>query len=131
MAPIRIGFLGLSHTSWARHFHLPYIKSSSDYEIVAICNSYIESSQNAIKLFSLPETKAYGDPGELAKDPNVDLVVRSTRVDKYLAIAGPSLKAGKDIVDWLLGTSLSDAREFPHLKNEGGVKQAIVSLRSR
>ncbi|CZR60523.1 uncharacterized protein PAC_10419 [Phialocephala subalpina] len=65
--------------------------------------------------------KAYGDPGNLAKGPNVDLVICSTRVSKHLATVGPSLKAGKDvIVEWPLGKSLPDAKELLRLKKEGG-----------
>jgi predicted dehydrogenase len=63
MAPIRVGFLGLSKSGWAPGAHLPYLQESLDYEIVAICNSSVESSKEAIKLYSLPATtKAYGDP---------------------------------------------------------------------
>jgi len=152
MAPIRVGFLGLSKSGWAPGAHLPYLRDSDKYEIVAICNSSVESSQEAIRLYSLPfSTKAYGDPEgsfpsfssnehvingrhmtELAKDPNIDLVVCSVRVDRYLATIGPSLKAGKDVyVEWPLGKSLSDAKEILRLKNEGGVKNAVVGLQAR
>jgi len=133
MAPIRVGFIGLSKTGWAPGAHLPYLKESDKYEIVAICNSSVESSQEAIKTYSLPaSTKAYGNPEDLAKDPNVDLVVCSVRVDRHLATTGPSLKAGKDVyVEWPLGKSLADAKELLRLKNEGGVKTAVVGLQAR
>jgi predicted dehydrogenase len=64
MAPIKVGFIGLGATSgWARGAHLPYLKESGKYEIIAICNSSVESSEAAIKLYGLsPSTKAYGDP---------------------------------------------------------------------
>jgi predicted dehydrogenase len=63
MAPIRIAFIGLSKVGWAPNAHLPYILASPDYEIVAICNSSIESSKEAIKLYKLAASvKAYGDP---------------------------------------------------------------------
>jgi hypothetical protein len=63
MAPIRVGFLGLSKGGWARGAHLPYLEKSENYQIVAICNSSVESSRDAIKLYNLPEgTRAYGDP---------------------------------------------------------------------
>jgi len=69
---------------------------------------------------------------ELAKDPNVELVVCSVRVDHHLATVGPSLKAGKDVyVEWPLGKSLSDAKELLRLKNEGKVKHAVVGLQAR
>lgn len=69
---------------------------------------------------------------ELAKDPNIDLVVCSVRVDRHLATISPSLKAGKDVyVEWPLGKSLAEAKELLRLKNEGGVKKAVVGLQAR
>ena len=64
MALIKVGFVGLSATSgWARGAHLPYLKESGKYEIVAICNSSVESSEAAIKQYRLsPSTKVYGNP---------------------------------------------------------------------
>jgi predicted dehydrogenase len=79
MAPIRVGFLGLSKAGWARGAHLPYLKASPDYEIVAICNSSVESSKDAIKLYSLPETtKAYGDPEGTCHAPLHHMIVHQT-----------------------------------------------------
>lgn len=150
MAPIRVGFLGLSKAGWARGAHLPFLKSSEKYQIVAICNSSVKSSKEAIKLYDLPaETKAYGDPEgkspsarccghvnnakkDLAKDPNIDLVVCSVRVDRHLPTISPSLKAGKDVyVEWPLGKDLAEAEELLRLKNEGKVKHATVGLQAR
>jgi predicted dehydrogenase len=69
---------------------------------------------------------------ELAKDPEIDLVVCSVRVDRHLATIRPSLKAGKDVyVEWPLGKSLAEAKELLKLKNEGGVKKAVVGLQAR
>jgi predicted dehydrogenase len=69
---------------------------------------------------------------ELAKDPEIDLVVCSVRVDRHLATISPSLKAGKDVyVEWPLGKSLAEAKELLKLKNEGGVKKAVVGLQAR
>lgn len=67
MAPIKVGFLGLSTSGWARTAHLPMLKESDKYQIVAICNSSVESSQAAVKQYELPaETKTYGDPEGMA-----------------------------------------------------------------
>jgi hypothetical protein len=63
MAPIRVGFIGLSSSGWAKGAHFPFLKESDKYEIVAICNSSVESAREAIKSYELPSTtKAYGDP---------------------------------------------------------------------
>ncbi|KAH8674623.1 oxidoreductase [Tricladium varicosporioides] len=133
MAPTKVGFLGLSTVGWARGAHLPYLQASSDYEIVAVCNSSIESAQHAIKLYELPEsTKAYGSPEDLAEDSEVELVVCSVRVDRHLPTIKPSLLAGKDVyVEWPLGKNLAEAKELVKLKNEGGVKSVAVGLQAR
>lgn len=69
---------------------------------------------------------------DLAKDPNVDLVVCSVRVDRHFATIAPSLRAGKDVyVEWPLGKNLSEAQELLKLKNEGKVKVATVGLQAR
>ena len=63
MAPIKVGFIGLGATGWARGAHLPYLRDGKEYEIVAICNTSVKSAEEAIKLYGLPEsTKAYGSP---------------------------------------------------------------------
>ncbi|KIL84963.1 nad-binding rossmann fold oxidoreductase family protein [Fusarium avenaceum] len=133
MAPIRVGFIGLSKSGWAPLAHFPYLNASEDYQIVAICNSTIESSKEAVKLYNLPaETRTYGDPEDLAKDKEVDLVVCCVRADRHFPTIAPSLKAGKDVyVEWPLAKSLPEAKEFLRLKNEGGVKKAMVGLQAR
>ena len=63
MAPIRIGFIGLSKSGWATRAHHPYLKNTDKYQIVAIQNSSVESAKESIKFHGLPETtKAYGNP---------------------------------------------------------------------
>jgi predicted dehydrogenase len=112
--------------------HLPYLIQSPHYEITALCNSSVKSAEAAIKRHSLPSsTKAYGSPEELAKDPNVDLVVCSVRVDRHYALTMPALKAGKAaFVEWPLGSNLQQAEEMlAAAKNSGS--QTIVSLQSR
>ena len=76
MAPIRVGIIGLSQnaqTSWAGRAHFPYLTGSDGkYEIKALLNSSKESAQQAINNYNLPSTtKAYGDPQDLANDPDV------------------------------------------------------------
>lgn len=86
MTPIRLAFIGLSKVGWAPKAHLPYILSSPDYEIVAICNSSIESAKEAIQLYKLPgSVKAYGDPEGLSF-PSFHLLHLSGAAITYLLI---------------------------------------------
>ncbi|KAJ3490343.1 hypothetical protein NLG97_g5794 [Lecanicillium saksenae] len=120
MAPIRTAIIGLSGnavTSWASNAHLPYLLSErgrSKYQIVALLNSTVESAQNSIKIFSLPpETKAYGNPEDLAQDPDVDLVVCATRVDAHYKSTLPSVRAGKRaFIEWPLAQDAKHAQEL-------------------
>lgn len=137
MAPIRVGILGLSAsgtsgTSWGERAHLDYLKKSPKYEVVALCNSSVESSERAVKSFGLPaSTKAYGDPEDLANDPNVDLVVSSTRVDKHAETVLASLKKGKDVFcEWPLARNLVEAEELLAVAKKSG-SRTMVGLQGR
>ena len=140
MAPIRVGFIGLSSNksdsiapgSWANLAHLPHLLSSPDYEIVALANSSKEAAQKAIKAYNLPATtKAYGSPEEIANDPDVDLIVISVVVMKHYQLAKPALLAKKNVfVEWPLGTNLAESEELAALAKENGVR-TIVGLQAR
>lgn len=141
MAPIRTAIIGLSTnaiTNWAAAAHLPYLLSpagKSKFEIVALCNSTIESAKAAIKAFNLaPSTKAYGSPDEVARDPDVQFVVVCTRVDKHYDTAYPSVKAGKDVyVEWPLAENEARAGELAELARKKSGKTVVglqVSLTS-
>ncbi|TEA12987.1 Galactose/lactose metabolism regulatory protein GAL80 [Colletotrichum sidae] len=138
MAPIRIGIVGLSSsatTAWASRAHLPYLLSPNgvaNYKITALCNSSVAAANAAIKTYDLPpDTKAYGDPADLAADPDVDLVVVSTRVDQHYDTALPSVKAGKDVyVEWPLAQDAAHARELAGAAREAGGK-TVVGVQGR
>jgi predicted dehydrogenase len=147
MAPIRTAIIGLSGsatTSWASSAHLPYLLSArgrEKYQIVALVNSSVEAAKRAIEVFKLPpETKAYGNPQDVANDKDIDLVVVSTRVDVHYSTALPSVKAGKDVyVEWPLAHSAPLAKELAEaarasgsrtvVGNQGRVAPPIVKLR--
>ncbi|KAE8381573.1 hypothetical protein BDV26DRAFT_289421 [Aspergillus bertholletiae] len=125
MSPIRVGLIGLPSASaenyegvsWTANAHLPYLTQSPHFEIVALLNSSVESAQTAIQKYGLPgKVKAYGDPQDLANDPDVDLVVCSVRVDRHFLTVRPSLIAGKTVfVEWPLDRNLEVAREMATL----------------
>lgn len=139
MAPIRTAIIGLSAsaaTSWASSAHLPYLLSPlgrSKYQIVALCNSSAAAARASIAHFGFDpaSTRAYGDPAELAADPDVDLVVCSTRVDVHFDTVRPSVEAGKAVfVEWPLAQDLAKVRELVELSREKGGK-GMVGLQGR
>ncbi|KAI1470397.1 NAD(P)-binding protein [Daldinia caldariorum] len=133
MSPIRTAIIGLSASSavnWARHAHLPYLLSSegrAKFQIVALCNSSVDAAKRAIDTFKLPpETRAYGDPETLAADPDVQLVVCATRVDKHYETILPSVHQGKDAyVEWPLAQNAELASELAALAREKGSKTVV------
>lgn len=132
MTPIRVGFIGLSASSWAGRAHIYYLLASPKFEIVALANSTVESAKSAIKAHSLsPSTKAYGTGEELAADPDVDLVVCSVNVALHYPLIKPALEQGKmAFVEWPLGRNLQEAQELADLARKSGVK-TMVGLQGR
>ncbi|KAK4542709.1 hypothetical protein LTR36_006281 [Oleoguttula mirabilis] len=138
MARIRLALIGLSQsakTSWARDGHLPYLLSERGrerYKIAALLNSSEEAAQRAIDHYELgADVAAYGSPQALAEDPNIDLVVCTTRVDVHYGTIRPSLEAGKSaFVEWPLAESLQRASELADLARERHVR-TIVGLQAR
>ena len=133
MVPIRVAIIGLSAnaiTDWASRAHLPYFLSPvgrARFEIIALLNSDVASAKRSIKMFNLPrETRAYGSPEDLAADPDVQLVVCSTRVDKHYDTTLPSVKAGKDVfVEWPLAENAVRAGELAKAAKEAGGKTMV------
>ncbi len=134
MAPLRVGIVGLSSKpgAWATLAHLPRLAKSPNYQIVAVCNSSIESSKAAIKALNLPDsTKAYGTYADLAADSDVDLYVVSTRADTHYDVAMPALKAGRNVfVEWPLAATTEQAKEMAALAKEKNLK-TIIGLQGR
>ncbi|KAF1830716.1 NAD(P)-binding protein [Decorospora gaudefroyi] len=140
MAPIRTAIIGLSEsavTSWASAAHLPYLLSPRGrerFKIVALCNSSVASAHKAIAHFQLPDSeqiRAYGDPTDLARDPDVDLVVCNTRVDVHHGTVRPSVEAGKAVFcEWPLAQDVHHARDLVELAREKDVK-TVMGLQGR
>ncbi|PNP47997.1 hypothetical protein THARTR1_10416 [Trichoderma harzianum] len=131
MAPVKVGIIGLGATgpalgpgAWAVAAHLASFVPSPHYEIVAVCNSSVESAQRSIDFHKLPSTvKAYGNPEDIANDPNVDLVVVSIIVTNHHKVAKPAVLAKKQVfVEWPLGANTAQAEELAKLAKEANVK---------
>ncbi|KAI7235268.1 NAD(P)-binding protein [Hortaea werneckii] len=128
MARIGVGIIGLSATSsWAVQAHLPYLQTSTKYEIIGVCNSSIESSEAAIKAHGLSQTaKAYGSVADLSANPEIGLVVCTVRVDRHYECLKPVIAAGKDcFVEWPLASNLEQATELLRLAEAKGIKTMV------
>ncbi|KAL2125839.1 hypothetical protein VTI74DRAFT_2537 [Chaetomium olivicolor] len=141
MAPatrIRVGIIGLSAsaiTSWAADAHLPCFLNHAGrerYRIVALCNSSVAAAEASIRTYNLPpDTKAYGNPADLAADPDIDLVICNTRVNKHVETTLPSLRAGKDVyIEWPIASTLDDVDVLLAAARQSGAR-ALVGLQGR
>ncbi|KAM3421864.1 putative methyltransferase C9orf114 [Cercospora zeina] len=115
--------------------HVPYLLSDrgrAKYAIVALLNSSEAAAQRAIEHYKLPSTtKAYGSPVELAANPDIDLVVCTTRVDVHYDTIRPSIEAGKNVfVEWPLAENVTRASELADLAQQKGSK-TIIGLQGR
>jgi predicted dehydrogenase len=92
----------------------------------------VQSAKTAVEKHGLPSaTKTYGDPQDLANDPDVELVVCCIRVDRHYEVIMPSLKAGKNaFVEWPLGSNLQQAEEMLAAAKQSG-SRTIVGLQGR
>ena len=136
--PLRTALIGLSSTavtSWAAVAHLPGLLSEtgrSKFAIKALQNSSTDAAKSAIKTYQLPEdTKAYGSPEDLASDPDIDLVICNTRVDKHHEVILPSIRAGKLVfVEWPIAANKEQIEEIVEAAKQSG-SQVAVGLQRR
>lgn len=119
--PVRTAIIGLSSsavTSWASGAHLPVLVTGHHrdlFQITALCNSSVDAAKSAIAKYQLdPATvKAYGSPADLAADPDVELVLCNTRVDKHYETVLPSIQAGKSVyIEWPIASNLAHIEEL-------------------
>jgi predicted dehydrogenase len=140
MVRIRVALIGLSASAkvnWAEQGHLPYLQSprgKSHYEIVALLNSSVQAAEAAREQYKLPATvKTYGNPEDLAADPDVDLVVCNTRVDTHIKTTAPSLRRGKAVyIEWPLAENYDAAvSELLGGTEDARVDASIIGLQGR
>ncbi|KAF7564007.1 hypothetical protein G7046_g91 [Stylonectria norvegica] len=135
MSPTRVALLGLAPndvavstlSNWGVLAHMRPLVSSPKYELVAVCNSSVESARKSIDFHKLPGTvKAYGSPEDAANDPDIDLIVVCVNVGKHFMLTKPALLAKKDVfVEWPLGATTQEAEELAQLAKEQGVRTAV------
>jgi predicted dehydrogenase len=117
---LKIGIVGAGTVVKTRH--LPALRKIPDVEIVAICNSSYESSENCCTEF-VPEATPYGNWAELVAHPEIDIVWIGTPPYLHSTIAISALEAGKHVFTQArMAMNLSEAEEMfaaaqrnPHL----------------
>lgn len=133
MAPTRVGIIGLKAVlqegytpgTWGLQ-HLNSLVASPNYEIVAVCNSTVESALKAIEVHKLTNAKAYGSPEDIASDPNVDLVAVVVDCNKHYGLMKPALQHKKDVlVEFPVSTTAAKVHELAGLAKANGSRIAV------
>jgi predicted dehydrogenase len=111
-AEIRVGLIGFGYVS--KTFHVPLLQATDGYRITAIA-----SSQMAHVKAALPDVDILGDPREIAKHPEVDLVVIASPNSTHARLAESALRAGRHVVvEKPFTTTVEEARHLTALARE-------------
>jgi len=133
MAPIRIGFVGLSSNGWASTALAPPLLQkplSEEYTITALSTTSSLSSTNAAEIYTKltsHDVKPYhGRTDEIASDADVDFVVISVKTPDHKAAVLPAIEKGKDVfLEWPLGNGLQESLEIAEAARRKGVRTMI------
>ena len=95
MAPVKVGIAGYGNSS--RVFHLPHILSVPDLEVVAFFQrARAPRDTKPHCSVDYPKCKHYEDLDKFLQDPEIELVVVTTRDDSHAEISIKALNAGKN-----------------------------------
>ncbi|KAF4500049.1 hypothetical protein FAGAP_3760 [Fusarium agapanthi] len=126
MAPIKVGVVGYGNS--AKSFHLPFITSIPDYEVISILQrkeapvnpSSAEKGSHCTVDF--PHVRHYRTPEEFFADKDIQFVVVATQHDTHAFFAEQALNAGKHvIVDKPFAVSAEEADTVIKLGEEKGL----------
>jgi len=98
MSPIKVGIIGFGNT--ARVYHLPYILSMSDFEVIAFLqrDAAPEKGSKTSKphcTVDFPQCKHYRSIEPFLEDKEIELVIILTHHDTHAEFAEKALLAGK------------------------------------
>ena len=127
---IRVGIVGASvRYGWGQRAHLPAILGLPEYELTAVCTAHPETAAESARHYGARH--ALHDYRELARHPDVDLVVVCVRAALHHDMVKAALEAGKHVLcEWPLGARLDAARELAALARQKRV-HTMVGLQSQ
>jgi len=122
---LRVGVVGANiHEGWGGRVHVPVYQALAETEVVAICNSRLETAQEACQHFGIPH--AFNDYNQLVQSPEIDAVSISTRVSLHHPIALAALSAGKHVFcEWPLAVTSGQASELLALAQANRLQHGI------
>ena len=104
-----VGLVGLSASGgWGAEAHLPALRALRGFEVRGLAGRTVASAEATRKTYGLPYATA--DPADLAKRPDVDLLVIAVKVPDHSSLISAVAEAGKPIFcEWPLATDESQA----------------------
>jgi predicted dehydrogenase len=130
---IRVGIVGATVTQggsgWGANAHVPALKALPQYELAAVCTSHEDTARASASAFGAG--RGFHRFSDMAKDPDVDLIVVCVRVPGHRDLVMAGLEAGKSVLcEWPLGRTLAEAEEMAGLATRRSIK-TIVGLQAR
>jgi predicted dehydrogenase len=120
---IRVGLIGFGYA--ARTFHLPLLRTTAGYRVVAV-----GSSRPAEVAAALPDLERVADPETIAAAADLDLIIVATPNDSHVRLAQRALHAGRHVVvDKPFTLTLAEARQLGRLADERGLVLSIFHNR--
>ena len=120
---IKVGLVGFGFA--AQTFHLPFLKVSSDFDVVAVSSRHPELV-NA----ELPNARVYADYKLLLADPQVELVIITAPNHLHFSIAKAALECNKHVViEKPMTTQVEDAQALIELADQQKRKLTVFHNR--
>jgi hypothetical protein len=129
--PIPVGFVGLSKIGWASKALAPAMLQHKDkYALKAVSTSSLESAKASAEKYTkelgYPVKAYHGDTSQVARDPDVGLVVVAVKAPNHRAAVLPAIEAGKDIfIEWPVGANLKETTEMADAARRIGIKTMV------
>jgi predicted dehydrogenase len=122
---MRVGVIGASpERGWALKAHIPALRATPGFELVAVSTSRDESARQARELFGT--THAFSNYRDLVALPEVDLVVITVKVAAHAELVRAALSAGKQVYcEWPLALTSEEAVELEEMARATGVPTAL------
>jgi predicted dehydrogenase len=120
---IRVGIVGFGFVS--KTFHIPLLKASEGYRIVAISSSHPDDVRAM-----LPDVEVVADPKKLAAHPDVDLVVIASPNETHAPLADAAMRAGHNVVvDKPFTITVKEARRLAAMARKSGLVLSVFQNR--
>lgn len=129
-APIGVGIVGANpERSWAALSHVPAIRASTDFRLVAVATTRAESAELARDRFGADH--AFTDAASLACHPDVDLVAVTVKVPAHVEVITAAIDAGKHVYcEWPLTRTAAEAEALSAAAQAASI-HAVVGLQAR